>query len=66
MNGEVEFRLLFTPVAQTQMLNLMKDTKVGYGDVFTFIKQRKVNVLMSEHLSDAPRGAPRHGCRDYV
>ncbi len=52
-DNEVEFRLLFTPVAQTQMLNLMKDTKVGYGDDFTFIKQRKVNVLMSEHLSKA-------------
>ena len=50
---EVEFRLLFTPVAQTQMLNLMKDTTVGYGDDFTFIKQRKVNVLFSQHLSAA-------------
>ena len=50
---EVEFRLLFTPVAQTQMLNLMKDTAVGYGDDFTFIKQRKINVLFSKHLSEA-------------
>ena len=50
---EVEFRLLFTPVAQTQMLNLMKDTTVGYGDDFTFIKQRKVNVLFSQHLNEA-------------
>ena len=50
---EVEFRLLFTPVAQTQMLNLMKDTKVGYGDDFTFIKQKKVNVLFSQHLNAA-------------
>ena len=50
---EVEFRLLFTPVAQTQMLNLMKDKAVGYGDDFTFIKQRKVNVLFSKHLSEA-------------
>ena len=50
---EVEFRLLFTPVAQTQMLNLMKDATVGYGDDFTFIKQRKVNVLFSQHLNEA-------------
>ena len=50
---EVEFRLLFTPVAQTQMLNLMKDTTVGYGDDFTFIKQKKVNVLFSQHLDAA-------------
>ena len=52
-DNEVEFRLLFTPVAQTQMLALMKDTKVGYGDDFTFIKQKKVNVLFSKHLNEA-------------
>ena len=52
-DNEVEFRLLFTPVAQTQMLNLMKDTSIGYGDDFIFLKQRKVNVLFSEHLGKA-------------
>ena len=52
-DNEVEFRLLFTPVAQTQMLQLMKDTKVGYGDDFSFIKQRKVNALFSAHLNKA-------------
>ena len=50
---EVEFRLLFTPVAQMQMLNLMKDTTVGYGDDFTFVKRRKVNMLSSRHLDVA-------------
>ena len=52
-DNEVEFRLLFTPVAQTQMLALMKDRAVGYGDDFTFIKQRKINVLFSQHLNKA-------------
>jgi len=52
-DNEVEFRLLFTPVAQTQMLNLLKDTKVGYGDDFTFIKQKKINVLYAQHLTAA-------------
>ena len=52
-DDEVEFRLLFTPVAQTQMLALMKDTKVGYGDDFTFVKQKKINLLLSKHLSEA-------------
>lgn len=52
-DNEVEFRLLFTPVAQTQMLNLMKDTTVGYGDDFTFVKRRKVNLLFSQHLTEA-------------
>ena len=50
---EVEFRLLFTPVAQTQMLNLMKDTSVGYGDDFTFVKEKKINLLFSTHLDAA-------------
>ncbi len=50
---EVEFRLLFTPVAQTQMLNLMKDTTVGYGDDFAFLKQKKINLLSSKHLDEA-------------
>ena len=52
-DNEVEFRLLFTPVAQTQMLNLMKDTKVGYGDDFTFVKRRMINLLFSQHLTEA-------------
>ena len=52
-DNEVEFRLLFTPVAQTQMLNLMKDDKVGFGDDFSFVKRKKVNVLFSKHLDQA-------------
>ena len=40
----MEFRLLFTPVAQMQMLALMKDNEVGYGDDFTFLKDHKVNL----------------------
>ena len=35
------------------MLTLMKDTTVGYGDDFTFIKQKKVNMLFSKHLNEA-------------
>jgi len=52
-DNEVEFRVLFTPVAQTQMLNLMKDTEVGYGDDFTFLKNKKINLLTSSHLDAA-------------
>ena len=52
-DDEVEFRLLFTPVAQTQMLKLMKDDSVGYGDDFSFVKQRRANVLVSRHLSES-------------
>lgn len=52
-DNEVEFRLLFTPIAQSQMLHLMKDTTVGYGDDFSFLKQGKINMLISQHLSAA-------------
>ncbi|MBR6471090.1 MAG: hypothetical protein IKS83_04795 [Victivallales bacterium] len=49
-NDEIEFRLLFTPLAQTQMLKLLEDTKVGYGDDFTFLKQHKINAVFPQHL----------------
>ena len=52
-DNEVEFRLLFTPIAQRQMLELMKDRTVGYGDDFSFVKQKKMNLLTSEHLDAA-------------
>ncbi|MBQ4480203.1 MAG: hypothetical protein II943_06155 [Victivallales bacterium] len=51
-NDEIEFRLLFTPLAQTQMLKLLEDREVGYGDDFTFLKQHKINALFPRHLQD--------------
>lgn len=51
-DNEVEFRLLFTPIAQRQLLELMKDRTVGYGDDFSFVKQKKVNLLTSGHLDE--------------
>jgi len=33
---EVEFRLLFTPLAQQEMVKLLNDKNVGFGDDFTF------------------------------
>lgn len=49
--NEVEYRLLFTPIAQIQMLKLLRDTKTGYGDDFTFRKNHKINLLFAEHLN---------------
>ena len=49
-NDEIEFRLLFTPLAQTQMLKLLEDTQVGYGDDFTFLKQHRINAIFPQHL----------------
>ncbi len=50
-DNEVEFRLMFTPMAQKQMVELLKDTKVGYGDDFQFSKDHKINILHSKHLT---------------
>lgn len=50
-NNEVQFRLLFTPLAQKQLLELMKDKTIGYGDNFDFIKNKKINIITPEHLN---------------
>lgn len=47
-DNEVEYRLLFTPLAQKSMLQLLK-SKVGYGDDFSFVKEKGLNVIQSEH-----------------
>ncbi len=49
---EVQFRMLFTPLAQTQLLRLMKDKEVGYGDDFDFMKKKKINYIRPKHLED--------------
>lgn len=47
-DNEVEFRLLFTPLAQKSMLQVLK-SKVGYGDDFRFVKDKGLNVITSAH-----------------
>lgn len=48
---EVEFRLLFTPLAQQEMVKLLNDKSVGFGDNFIFNKQGKINFVEPSHLS---------------
>ncbi len=45
---EVQFRLLFTPLAQTNMVELMR-SETGYGEDFDFYKRRRMNTIVSEH-----------------
>lgn len=47
-NDEMEFRLLFTPLAQKNMLDLIT-TKEPYGDDFYFIKDLKLNYIKTKH-----------------
>ena len=51
-NNEIQFRLLFTPLAQQQMVDFLNDKTVGFGDDFHFIKDNKINLIMAEHLSE--------------
>lgn len=48
---EVQFRLLFTPLAQQEMVKLLKDNAVGYGDDFEFAKSRMINVVEPAHMT---------------
>ena len=45
---EVQFRVMFTPLAQRSTLDLLKDKK-NYGDDFNFSKYGKFNIICSEH-----------------
>ncbi len=51
-DNETQFRLLFTPLAQQQMVFLLKDQSVGYGDDFRFQKAGKINLVHPDHLDD--------------
>ncbi len=46
--NEVQFRTLFTPLAQTNMVSLIL-SKLGYGDDFNFIKSKRTNRIISNH-----------------
>ncbi len=46
--NEVQFRTLFTPLAQTNMVDLIR-SKVGYGDDFNFIKSKRTNRIITNH-----------------
>ena len=48
---EVQFRLMYTPLAQRNTLALIDDA-INYGDDFNFIKNRRFNVISSEHAQN--------------
>lgn len=51
--NEVQFRTLFTPLAQTNMVDLIL-SKLGYGDDFNFIKSKRTNKIISNHSQGRP------------
>nr|WP_320051241.1 hypothetical protein [uncultured Desulfuromonas sp.] len=49
---EVQFRLLFTALAQQEIVKLLKDKTVGYGDDFAFTKAKMINLVRPFHMGD--------------
>ena len=49
----IQFRLLFTPLAQEQTVKLLRDREIGYGDDFAFRKSRMMNRVDPAHLREA-------------
>ena len=64
-DNEQQFRLLFTPLAQQEMLTLLRDRKFGFGDDFSFVKDHMVNVLFSDHLDKTDLAADPDRFRNY-
>lgn len=51
-NNNHQFAMLFTPLAQENMLSLLKDEKVGFGDDFDFNKNRMINMVEADHMQE--------------
>ena len=49
----VQFRLLYTPLAQEQTVRLLRDRELGWGDDFAFRKDRRLNRIDPAHLREA-------------
>ena len=47
-DNDVQFRLLFTPLAQKSMLDLLENRE-PYGDDFVFLKRKCLNYIKSAH-----------------
>lgn len=53
-NNNQQYFLLFTPLAQENMINIIRDKEQGYGDDFQFMKHRRLNTVTADHMQDLP------------
>ena len=51
-NHEVQFRVMFSPLAQRNMTQLLRAKDIGYGDDFAFYKKGRFNRIVSEHAQN--------------
>ncbi|TQC51416.1 hypothetical protein E1I18_02755 [Mycoplasmopsis mucosicanis] len=49
-NNEAQYRLLFTPLAQKNILSLLQDKTIGYGDEYDFVKDGTLAMIIAEHM----------------
>ena len=61
-NNEVQFRTLFTPLAQTNMVDLIR-SRTGYGDDFHFHKMKRTNRIRTKHSQGRAINLP---AREYA
>lgn len=64
-NHEVQFRLLFTPLAQQEMLKLLKDSQAGFGDSFVFEKTHMINIVEPGHMRHTDISGDPEKFHDY-
>ena len=64
-DNEQQFRLLFTPLAQQEMLKLLRDKEQGYGDDFEFRKRGMINIVSSDHLDRIDISGGPHIFKNY-
>lgn len=62
--NEVEFRTLFTPLAQTNMVSLLL-SKDGYGDDVNFFKRKRTNTIVTNHSQGRDITLSASGYRSY-
>ena len=62
-DNDVEYRLLFTPLAQKNMIDLVKHSP--FGDDFRFIKDKELNYIMSSHMQSADIDTNPERFRNY-
>ena len=62
--NEVQFRTLFTPLAQTNMVELLLSDS-GFGDDFRFVKQNRMNRIISTHSRGRSLTVPKEAYVSY-
>ncbi len=51
-NDNHQHALLFTPLAQDNILKLLQDKEIGYGDDFDFLKNKMINTIVPDHIQE--------------